>query len=170
MTKDKIELELQELIGDEDKADMATQEQIDEFREDHKVKVAESKYKLEQLELSIKEDEEQIEEFKKDIKVHDSLIRLKDNPDFINFIEAYFIGEKERISDMLVAPQAFDNNANEQFVAKLNGIRHFKLFLKAVSSRAFDARTELEMKQLNIDVIKEVIEDGDYEDSDNKAK
>ena len=164
-----IESELIYMVGELDTTSGVSKKEIEEFKEDH-IKAISGNYTKEQLELSIKEDEKLLSEFESDLKDYNALERLIENEDFLIFMNSYLKKEPSRISDMLIQAHAIDNNTENQLMNKLSGIRHFKLFIGALRSRAEDAVSEIQNKKINIETINVVIENKDFAKDDSKSK
>jgi len=153
--------ELVSIVGEIEKSEPIDEVQLQEFKDEH-VKNISGVYTKEQLEMSIDEDKRLINELKSQVEDFEALSRLVENDDFVRFMNAYFVKEPKRITGMLTHSHAIDNNTEDQLMKKLSGIRHFKLFIKALRSIGEDALNEIEGKTMNIEVIETVISENKF--------
>jgi hypothetical protein len=166
---DDTKYELIYLIGDgSDENESYSESELDEFKEKHYNSIAEAGYGLKELKESIKEDKELLKRFYTQKSAYESLLKLTKNKDFINVIAYYFNDEVKRISEILTSPQSFDANSKDELISKINSVRHFKLFLKALASSGIEAKQEIEMKEINIEIVNKIIENKKYDNGGKK--
>jgi len=159
----KVKKELTELVGTRDGniVEEVSKSQIEDFKLEHYKNIA-GNYTKEAIEESISSDTDRLEEVKDNAEAYDALMSLIENDSFMSFVSYYFICESSRLTELLTQAQPYDNGTKNELISKLDSIRHFKLFLKALTANGIEASEDYKMKKINISILNSIIENDDF--------
>ena len=111
---------------------------------------------IDDIKRDIVETQKAIDELDEQNKTFKALENLEKNNDWIEFKDAYFKREKERISNALTSVSPFREETEKQLHDKLTSIRHLKMFINFIE---IDARNngelikELEQRVKDLNII-----------------
>lgn len=114
--------------------------------------------KLRQLEEQLKDINEAIKEVDESIELNNSIQELEsNNEDWKKLMSKYLVDEPKRLSGVLTSSAPFKQDQLEQMHAKLDAIRHFRLFMSSIVTAAFHAEESKENIRQQKDIVEKEI-------------
>jgi chromosome segregation ATPase len=100
---------------------------------------------------------EELKDVNNIILKHDTLLKLEDTAEWQDFKKMYFEDERNRVADALTSEQKFREEAERQLHEKLTSIRHLKLFLRNIETKAEHNKSFVEELKLRIEALEELL-------------
>ena len=121
---------------------------------------------IKQLEEQLKDINEALKEIEESIDLNKSIQELEsNNKDWKKLMNKYLVDEPKRLSGVLTSSAPFKQDQIEQMHAKLDAIRHFRIFMSSIVTSAFHAEESkkdiLKQKELIEKEIKKLSKKGE---------